>query len=333
MTEAERGTDATLFPARAGERLRQSREAQGLSLAEVAMRTRVPLRHLEAIETSDYSGLPSPTYAVGFARAYARAVGADEVAIAAAVRAEVAQLGRRTPEYQPYVTADPARLPSRGLAIVAAGVALAVLVLAVLWFGTLRWHAATPATAPTVASVPEPAAATSTLTAPTGGQVRLTATDDVWLRVYDAANKTLRQGTLKPGESYDVPADADRPMINVGRPDKLQVTLNGSAVPALGDGKRAIKDVPVGGAAIAARLAGAPIGSAPDTPVGGPSTAPTTPPPAVASPSPPSRRDRAGEQRRALPTPRRTPRPRASPDRDAPENLLPSGFSNSAGTP
>ena len=47
-------------------------------------------------------------------------------------------------------------------------------------------------------------------------------------------------------------------MINVGRPDKLPVTLNGSAVPPLGTGERAIKDVPVGAAALAARAGGQP---------------------------------------------------------------------------
>ena len=78
MTEAERGDNATLFPQPVGERLRAARERHGMSLAEIGARTRVPLRHLEAIEASNYGALPSPTYAVGFVRAYARAVGEDE---------------------------------------------------------------------------------------------------------------------------------------------------------------------------------------------------------------------------------------------------------------
>ncbi|RTL16348.1 MAG: helix-turn-helix domain-containing protein, partial [Sphingomonadaceae bacterium] len=45
-------------------------------------------------------------------------------------------------------------------------------------------------------------------------------------------------------------------------PDKLDVTLNGTAIPPLGDGSRAIKDVRVSGAAIAARLSGAPAPTA-----------------------------------------------------------------------
>ena len=41
-----------------GQRLRQAREAQGMDLAEVADRTRIPLRHLQSIEAAKYSNLP-----------------------------------------------------------------------------------------------------------------------------------------------------------------------------------------------------------------------------------------------------------------------------------
>ena len=274
MDEVDAGqTEApTPAPKSVGETLRAAREAQGLGIADVSARTRVPARHLEAIEAGDYQSLPSPTYAVGFARAYARSVGADEVAIAQAVRREVDRLGRRQPEYAPYEVADPARVPSRGVAVVAAGLALGVLILAALWFGGgwLRQAAEPAGVAPVVAarSVPTP---TPVPTAPTGGEVVLTAQDEVWLRVYDAANTTLFLGTMKAGDRFVVPANAADPKINVGRPDKLAVTLNGAAVPPLGTGERPIKDVRVGGAAIAARLSGTPA-TAPDP---APSATPT----------------------------------------------------------
>ena len=51
-----------------GDRLRRLREESGLDLGDVATRTRIPLRHLEAIERSDYAALPSMTYAIGFVR-------------------------------------------------------------------------------------------------------------------------------------------------------------------------------------------------------------------------------------------------------------------------
>lgn len=302
-TEGQTGVQPSPQPAAApqspGATLRAAREAQGLSLAEVGARTRVPLRHLEAIEAADYAALPAPTYAVGFARAYARAVGADEVAVAKAARVEVDRLGRRQPEYEPYEVTDPARVPSRGVAILAAGLALGLLVLAALYFGGdwLRRPAASPVpdAAPVVAAravpapTPVPAAAAS-------AEVVLTATDEVWLRVYDAANTTLKIGTMQPGERYVVPATATDPQINVGRPDKLAVTLNGAAVPPLGTGERPIKDVRIGPAALAARLAGTPA----------PQPAPALGATAAASPGPVAatrrtvRRERPRPRRRVL---------------------------------
>jgi cytoskeletal protein RodZ len=278
MTEAERGDNATLFPQPVGERLRAARERLGMSLAEIGARTRVPLRHLEAIEASDYGMLPSPTYAVGFVRAYARAVSEDEVTMARDVRVEAQNAPRATPKYQPYEVADPTRVPSRGLVVAAAGFGLAIVVLAILWFtsGLFRGEGDAPAASPPVA-VAVPAAQPSTASAP-AGQVTLTATDEVWLRVYDAADKTLYLGTMKPGEKYDVPADADNPMINVGRPDKLQVALNGSNLPPLGTGARPIKDVPVGATALRARVGGAAAPAASPTPAASPRTSASVPP-------------------------------------------------------
>ncbi len=272
MDEVNPGHDAApAAPARAGDVLRTAREAQGLSLGDIGARTRIPSRHLAAIEASDYQSLPSATYAVGFAKAYARAVGADEVAIAQAVRADVDRMGRRVAEYVPQDIADPARVPSRGMAIIGVGIALALLVLAGLWYGTDLFRrdrtaqevpAATPlanGAAPASAPAPSP-------TPVAAGKVVLTANGEVWLRVYDADKTTLKIGTLKPGESYEVPATAKGPLLNVGRPDKLTVTLDGKAIPPLGDGSRAIKDVRLDPQAIAARLSGAPIATASPTP-------------------------------------------------------------------
>lgn len=248
-------------PDRVGDILRAARERLGLSLAEVAARTRVPLRHLEAIEVDDYAGLPSPTYATGFAKAYARVVGADEVAIARRVRGELAGVTRVTPEYQPYEATDPMRLPSRGVTIVALGLAVGLLILAGLYFGTGLFRRglapATPdlAVVQPAADAPPPAPTPSPVAA--GGQVYVTATDEVWVRIYDADGKTLHQGTLQPGERFDVPADAREPMINVGRPDKIAITVNGSQLQGLDLGSEPIKDVRVSAAALAARASGA----------------------------------------------------------------------------
>lgn len=301
MTEPESGEEATLFPKTAGERLREARVRQNLSLADVAARTRIPMRHLEAIELGDYTGLPSPTYSVGFAKAYARAIGADEVTIGHDVRHEV-ENNPRVPEYQPYDTSDPRRLPPRGLASVLGIVAVLIVVALGVWYGTNWFRGDTPVEAPAVvAPTPAPAVPITAPTpaVPTGGQVVLTATDVVWLRVYDATGKTLFERELKPGEHYDVPPDANQPMINIGRADKLQVTVNGSAVAPLGTGERAIKDVPISAAALIARNQAATSAGPGAGAAGGPTATPATSRP-IPAPTP-------------APTPTSTPAPGAGP--------------------
>uniref|UniRef100_UPI002583ED0C helix-turn-helix domain-containing protein n=1 Tax=uncultured Sphingomonas sp. TaxID=158754 RepID=UPI002583ED0C len=259
MSDGEHPAQAAAAPGTIGARLRAAREAQGLSVAEVAARTRVTQRFLEALENDRLDLLPSPTYASGFARAYARAVGLDPADVGRDIRGELARGAMPIRQHHIEEIADPARGPSRGVVIVAAGLALAVLVLGLLWLSTgmMRGTQEAPATAasptPVAASRPVPAASTA---AP-AGKVVLTARDEVWMRVYDANNQTLFLGTKKKGETFEVPATADRPMINVGRPDQLAITVDGREVPALGDGKRAIKDVGISAAALAARGGGA----------------------------------------------------------------------------
>ncbi|WP_375272911.1 RodZ domain-containing protein, partial [Sphingomonas sp.] len=154
------------------------------------------------------------------------------------------------------------------LVIVALGLALAVLILALLWFTTDVFRGTgTPASEPASdaqvsTAVPAPTPAASP-TAATSGPVVLTAADEVWLRVYDAANTTLYLGTMKPGEQFEVPANANEPMVNVGRPDKLRITVGGRAVPPLGDGSRPLKDVRISAAALSGGAASGATGAAP----------------------------------------------------------------------
>ena len=60
-----------------GAHLRSSREAQGISLALLAARTRVQPRILTAIELNDLEAIPPKPYGRGFVRAYAHEIGLD----------------------------------------------------------------------------------------------------------------------------------------------------------------------------------------------------------------------------------------------------------------
>ncbi|KFD25879.1 XRE family transcriptional regulator, partial [Sphingobium yanoikuyae] len=260
--------DATAAqPSTPGAKLRAAREAQGLSVQDIATRTRIAQRQLEAIERDDYGALPGIPYAVGFARAYARAIDLDEVAIAADVRNAVHNSDMGATRYEAFEPADPARVPSRTLAWTAAVIGIIVIAGFTIW----RTQLLTPPTGEEIAEqqAEKPAAAPKAgvqapIAAPVTGPVVFTANDDVWMRIVDEAGERLKDGLLKKGESFTLPAGARNPTILTGRPQALDVTVGGKAIPPLGAADRTIADVPVSAEALLARAAapaGAPVGA------------------------------------------------------------------------
>ena len=61
-----------------GEFFRQVRETKGLTLDEVAIKTRIHPEYLKALEESNFAKLPEQVFAKGFVRSYARSLGLDE---------------------------------------------------------------------------------------------------------------------------------------------------------------------------------------------------------------------------------------------------------------
>lgn len=61
-----------------GEALRGQRLRRGLEVQEIAAATRIPRRHIEAIERGQFDSLPSGVYRSSFLRQYARLLGLDE---------------------------------------------------------------------------------------------------------------------------------------------------------------------------------------------------------------------------------------------------------------
>ena len=60
-----------------GEFLRRERELRHISLDDVAERTKIGRRYLEAIEEERYDRLPGETFVRGFIRSYAQSIGLD----------------------------------------------------------------------------------------------------------------------------------------------------------------------------------------------------------------------------------------------------------------
>ena len=129
-----------------------------------------------------------------------------------------------------------------------------------------------PVALPSASEVAAPAQnATTTSASAVGvdaaGEVVITATDGVWVKIYDAENKRLFESEMKAGDKFTVPADANNPMIVTGRPNVLDVTIGGKAVPTLGAPDRTIADVGVSAKALLARTP-EPTGPSPDIKTG-----------------------------------------------------------------
>src|SRR5262245_4819156 len=96
--------------------LRHARERLGLSLRDVADRTRIRVAILDAIENHDVDRLPPPIFTRGFVKAYAREVGLDPQATAARYAAALESAGPSSevaPPVRHGVVDDPDRLTER----------------------------------------------------------------------------------------------------------------------------------------------------------------------------------------------------------------------------
>ena len=260
---------------RAGAMLAEARAAAKLELAEVSARTRIPQRHLAAIEAGDYAQLPSRTYAVGFSRTYARLLGLDERAVTEQVRLDLEAGNAQGAPLRPdrFEPGDPARVPSRKLAWFSA---LAVVVLVIGAFTFYRTYFSpglgpAPLTQPTAKAMQRitsgPGAARPAAAAPSGPVVFTSLADGTWVKFYDGAGKRLFEGQMAKGQSFTVPAEAQGPKVWTGRPNALAVTIGGRPVPMLANTETVIKDVAVDAAALLARPATpAALPAAPVTP-------------------------------------------------------------------
>jgi cytoskeletal protein RodZ len=222
-----------------GERLRAAREEKGVSLDEVAAQTRIPQRHLVAIEAADWDSLPAPTYTIGFAKSYAGAVGLDRAEIGNQLREEMGGQRFATNATDVFEPADPRRTMPKGL-VIGAIAAVIVLVVVMSWLNKRSLEQPQPAeNAAVQTATTTAAAAPNTPSAPPSapvaaqGPVVLTATAPAWIQVTDQG-KTLFEGLLQPGQTYNVPPTATAPMLKAGKPEALKVTVGTATAPPVG---------------------------------------------------------------------------------------------------
>lgn len=295
----------------AGSRLRKAREAAGLSRADIASQTKIAERHLIAIEEDRFGDLAARTYAVGFTRAYARALGLDETEIADDVRKHLdAEEAYHTQPETHFEPGDPARVPPVRLAWIAAGAAVVVIgALLLFWSNFLSPEGKLPDLIAEQTAAPQAApmaAPTAQVAAPTGPVVLTSTSDRVWLRVTDADGNRLLEKEMSKDERWTVPDDAKSPELRTGRPDALRVSVGSKDLGALASEPQTVSGISL----VAADLLGV------ETPEATPQPAPAT----------------TTTPRREAPSPRTTPSPTPSPTATRPAPV-PSSATTRAPTP
>jgi cytoskeletal protein RodZ len=239
ISELERMTETDEFEGRptVGEQLRAAREAKKVNLEDIAAQTRIPQRHLESLERSDWEHLPAPTYTIGFAKSYASALGLDRTEIGEQLRTELGGQRLETATMEVFEPADPKRTMPKSLVFGALG-AIILLVVVMSWLSNRSLEGddgAAPAetaaaSSPAAPSSPAPAPAAAT---PAQGPVVLTAVAPAWNRFTDGG-KTLFEGVLSPGQTLAVPTTATAPLLRAGAPEALRINVGSATAPPVG---------------------------------------------------------------------------------------------------
>jgi hypothetical protein len=223
-----------------GTDLRTARERAGVSLSELASRTRIPQRSLRAIEENDFDAVPSGIFVRSFIRNYAREVGVDPAEAVAQYRAMT----------EPALEHDDApsndvvdeRIPSRSFAPDLSesrpgwGYALIAAALLIGLISVNRYSSQNQSE--TVA--PDQSAGSNASTgadipvATTGGsiQMQMRAQGPCWVKaVVDGQVAFAR--LMQPGETETLTGQRDI-TLRVGDPGALSYSINGRSGQPLG---------------------------------------------------------------------------------------------------
>lgn len=232
-----------------GDSLREARESKGWSLADVEEITKIRIHYLDALEKENFSELPGTTYVKGFLRTYARALGLDDAEILAAFKTAEAPPEETIKPIEPITTSTKNMKLPRGLVIIG----LCILALLTLFGVNSLWqapqkHPVIPPqkpktenkvhntkTTPPVAKAQEPQQTTSTVVTQADNKLSLdmTLTADCWLLI-KADGQQVFQGKLSAGSSKNIQANDNIDLVTVGSAGALNLTLNGKALPSLG---------------------------------------------------------------------------------------------------
>jgi hypothetical protein len=253
-----------------GSMLGSARRASGRSIEQIADETRVPRRHLQALEDDEHDALPALPYAMGFVRSFARAVALDPEMIATRFRAETTKQPH-VPRQSTLEPLDERRLPGRGV-VAATLIGLVVVVAGLSAWGAGVFAPPLPDAPLVTAQAPEQLARVAPLppelvaadappsnaAAAPAGTIVLTAKEDVWVRVYDPASSLVPiSRVMMAGERFEVPADPPGLVLWTGRAGALDVQVGNDRLPPLGGLAQTLRDVRLTPEALRAQAAAA----------------------------------------------------------------------------
>lgn len=227
-----------------GDWLRRQREMREINLRDIADRTKISLRYLEAMEADRFDLLPAPIFAKGFLREYARYVGLspddvvnhylsvhhpEELATDPKEDTKVRQRTRPIDPGQPRVH----RNWSYGLVLSLLGLALLILVAVLAYFGDRRRdEPRNSSQAPPIAAPPPPAQAVQPVVPPPPPEPRaplevsLDFTQNCWVEVVIDDKQRIAEERVQ-GEALELKAEKSILLKTLGNAGGVAVQVNG----------------------------------------------------------------------------------------------------------
>jgi len=233
--------------------LRRQREMREIDLHEIAERTKISLRYLQAMEQDRFELLPAPVFARGFLREYAKYVGLspDEVVnyylSALGGDDEHEEEGEQAPVRRRGAAASPW---SYGVFVVLALILLVAVVAIAAFYAESgrrerRGPQPLPIAAPPVALAPEARAETAPPPVPEEPaaplQVTLDFTQECWIELEIDGRRRISE-RYAPGESLQIDAESSVVLATIGNAAGVEVQVNGEPFPLPVDG-RVVRDV------------------------------------------------------------------------------------------
>jgi transcriptional regulator with XRE-family HTH domain len=218
-----------------GDWLRRQREMREISLREIADRTKISLRYLEAMEADRFDILPAPIFAKGFLREYARYVGLspDEVVnhyLSVQAPEDGDENEVKKEEIRGVRDGDkPARGWTWGLLLLLAGALLLALVALFNYLAQRREGSAEQPppsiAAPVESGVKSPPAPPGPAAPSAPLEVALDFTDTCWVEAVIDGKNRLSELRVQ-GESLQLDAQ-EKVVLKLGNAGAVEVQVNG----------------------------------------------------------------------------------------------------------